>query len=405
MSSLGISQWLNSAAGLELHLLQNGSISGRLCTISIQKNSLSIDAKSEFTGSLEEILKKVPKDKQVSISLSGKGILTKKSEKEEDITEDKLLRLYPNIDPTQFYIQNFISGEFSFVSIVRKEVLDEIIRACKKEGISPLLINLGAFASSHILKQLNSYGNELKFDGHVISLSETGEWQDYKYSASSRAEFPVKIGIEPIGEQYLLAYAAAFQLVLYYKLDAVEMPVDAIQHNLSDFEQKQKFNFRLGTILAVFFVLLLINFLLFSYCDSKNNVLLAEVSQSTASVETLQQTEKSIEENEKLLKGIGWYKGISHAWLADQLGQSLPPGIRLKEISINPLNPIESNRQRKEIHKIGTIELVGETSNLDAVNELIYRLKSKSWLKRVNLDNFSPSPENDQQNFAITLNF
>lgn len=405
MSILEKYQWLSSCAGIELNILPDSTISCRICEISLQKNALSIDNKSEVKGDLPGILKKLNFAKPVSLSITGKGVLSKKTSKVEELSDDKLLRVFPNIRPEQFYIQNFISGEFSYISIVRKEVLDEILRALGKAEVNVLLVNLGPFASSHILKQLNFYGKEIRFDGHIISLSAKDDWDDYQYTAFAGSEFPLKIDIEAIAEQFLLAYAAAFQLALYHQLNPVELPVDTIKNSLYNFEQKQKFNFRLVVTLAVFFILLLSNFLLFSYYSSKNNVLQTQVSESAASVETLVNTEDDIAKKEKVLRELGWYKGISHAWLADQLAQSLPTGISLKEISINPLNILESNRQRKEIYKIGTIEISGEAIDMEPVNEWIYALKNKSWPYRVNLDSFSPSTENDKQYFAVTINY
>jgi Tfp pilus assembly protein PilN len=398
-------QWLQACVGIELHILSDGETSCRMCDISLDNNSLSINSKFEVTGDLLDILKKIPVEKPISVTLTGKGVLTKKTSKEEELSDDKLLRLFPNINPGQFHIQNFISGDFSFISIIRKEVLDGILKTFEKRDLKILLVNLGPFASSNILKQINSYGTEIRFDGHLIILSEAGAWNDYKHSALTKSPFPLKIGIEPIPEQYLLAYAAAFQLALYHKLNAVVLPVDAVVKSLDDFEQKQKFNFRFAAVLGVFFVLLMVNFLIFSYYSSKNNVLLAEVSQSTASVETIQQTENDIKKSEALLKELGWYKGISHAWLADQLGQSLPADIKLREVAINPLNTIETDRQRLEIYKFGTIEIKGEAKNLEPVNEWIYLLKNKTWLQKINLDSFSPSTENETQIFSITINF
>lgn len=397
--------WLKSCTGIEVNILADNTISGRLCEISLQKDALSIDKKVQVEGEIANLTGKIPPEKPVSLSITGKGILTKKISREEELSDEKLSRLFPNIKPEQFYIQNFISGEFSYVSIIRKEVLDEMLQRLRKADISILLVNLGPFGASHILRQLNSYGKEVHFDGHVISLSGKDDWDNYKYSPSARSDFPLKIDIEPIAEQFVLAYAAAFQLGLYHQLNALRLPVDAINNNLTDFEEKQKFNFRLVATLAVFFILLFSNFLLFSYYSSENNVLQTQESKSAASVETLVNTEDDIAKKEKLLKDLGWYKGISHAWLADQLAQSLPTGISLKEISINPLNSVESNRQRKEIYKIGTIEITGETIDMDPVNEWIYALKNKNWPHRVNLDSFSPSAENDKQYFAVTINY
>jgi Tfp pilus assembly protein PilN len=213
----------------------------------------------------------------------------------------------------------------------------------------------------------------------------------------------MKIGIEPIGEQFILAYAAAFQLALFHQLTPLSISIERVDHNLEEFGEKQKFSFRLATIAIAFFVLLLINFLLFSYYGDKNSSLSAQVSQSSASMETSQQTESEILKKEQLLKEIGWNKGKSYAWLADQLGQTVPASIELTEMSINPLDATVSNRLRKQVYQSGVIKVAGVTPELTSINDWVYVLKGKPWVKQVRLDNFSPSQEENRQQFSFTI--
>jgi len=215
----------------------------------------------------------------------------------------------------------------------------------------------------------------------------------------------LKVGIEALPGQFLIAYASAFQLALYPRLPAVSLPAPGIEHNLEEFEQKQRFNFRAVVVLSGFFVLLLLNFLLFSYFNSANETLLSQVSQTSASLENLQHTEKEIASNEKLLQELGWNKGIRLSYLADQLGQTLPSSLRLKELGINRLNVTDTGRQRKEIYDTGKIKIRGEASDPAALNNWIYILKEKDWAKQVNLDSFSPSGDDNTQEFTITINY
>ncbi|HEY0056806.1 MAG TPA: hypothetical protein VGB63_15755 [Pedobacter sp.] len=397
--------WLNSCTGIELQVLADNNISCRACTISLQKDTLTIEKQFEESGDLEIIFKKVSTTNPISISFTGKGLLTKKTNRDENLSHEKLSQLFPNIKPDQFYIQNFIGGDCSFITIVRKEIIDKFLFQIQKFCPNILSVSFGPFLSSHILKQLNSYGQFTRFDGHNISLNEAGDWEDYRHLAGERSEFPMKVGITPIKESCLLAYSAAFQLALYPKLNAVTAAVELATNNLENFRQKQTFNFRLAIMMGTFFTLLLINFLLFTYYNSKNSELIHIIDENSASIESYQHTEKDIIDSELYLKELGWYKGIGHAWLADQLGQSIPLGLSIKEILINPLDVSASNKSRQELFKIGTIEILGETNELTLVNEWIYILKSKSWLRNVNLNSYSPSTENEKQAFAITINY
>ncbi len=400
-------QWLNSCTGVELHILPDGAYDWRVCSVSLAGNSLNIDSKTEVPGDTAAVLKKFPKDKPLALTITGKGVLIRKAPAMEEIGENQLNQVFPNLEADQFYIQNFISGGQSFVSIIRREIIDGLMDVLSAEGLNILLLTIGPFTASHILKQLNTYGQEICFDGHEVQYNKEWEWTEYRYAAGKKSEFPLKIDLESIPEQYLLAYAAAFQLALYPRLAAVSLPVGQAENNLYEFQQKQQFQFRAGCILAVFFVVLLLNFLLFSYYNSANEALLSQVSQSSAGIESLRNTEKEIASNEKLLKELGWSRGVRYAWIADQLGQTVPAGLSLREIAINPLNTVETGRQRREVYDTGKIKIRGEASDPGAVNNWLYLLKGKSWVKGVNLDSFSPSSSSgdNKQEFSITISY
>lgn len=405
MNILRSYQWLSSCTGIELHILPDNTLQCFMCSVSMAKDSLSIDTKSEVSGDLETILKKIPKDKPLALSVTGKGTLIKKAARMEAIGEQQLNEVFPNLKAEQFYVQNFVSGEHSFVSIIRKGMIDEFLDALNAAGHQVLIISIGPFVSSHIIRQLNTYGQQVSFNGHVVDYNQDWAWTDYQYVTGAESEFPLKLDIEPIEGRFLIAYATAFQLALYRRLDPVNLDVSPVENQLRDYQQKARFMFRGGIILIAFFVLLLINFIMFSFYTEKNKELLSRANQNTAGIENLQHMERQISTNENLLKELGWSRGISYAWMADQLGQSLPAALSLNEISINPLNTVETNRQRKEIYDTGKITIRGETTDLQAVNDWIYILKEKSWVKQVSLGNYSPVQDTDKQQFIITLTY
>jgi len=397
-------QWLNSCTGIEIHILPDGSLSGRYCMVTTGKDSLDIIEKGLLDENLLSVSSKLP-GRRVALTLTGKGVLVKK------ITEDnaggslQLNNLFPNLKAEDFYVQHFVSGSNIFISIIRRELVDDILLKLQKHGVEILLVSVGPFSASHILRQLNFYGGEAVFDGHQISSNKEHEWEEYKYVKGAQTGFPLKIGIEVVSEQLVLAYAAAFQLALYPRLDAVSLPVDRIEEQLVDFEQKQKFNFRGAVILSAFFLLLLVNFIAFTHFNSLNESLLSQVNHSASSVESMQKTENEIKVKENLIKELGWAKGINYAWICDQLGQSVPAGLKLKQLAVNPVNGTETNRQRREVFDTGKLMISGDAGEISEVNDWILRLKSVSWIKQVNLESFSPSADDEKQSFIISIKY
>ena len=68
-----------------------------------------------------------------------------------------------------FYLQNFVSGDSSFVSLIRQKDANQWIDKLNALGFTTLMLSLGPFPVQQILQQLNLYGEEVVFDGHQIS--------------------------------------------------------------------------------------------------------------------------------------------------------------------------------------------------------------------------------------------
>ena len=155
---------ISKAFGVSINLLQNGEILISACGITINKDKLDIDSKILDLISIEGLEKRIPQKSYVAINLSGKGVLQKQIERTDQISQQNFNQILPNATFSDFYIQNFISGDKSFISIIRKAEADKWIEVLRKLNLIPLSVSLGCFAVSNIQIQLNSYDNEIVFD-------------------------------------------------------------------------------------------------------------------------------------------------------------------------------------------------------------------------------------------------
>lgn len=220
--------WINKCTGIELQLLPDNQINCNFCDVSLIKDKLTIGAKKQLAGELQAIVKETTQ-KIAVIAITGKGILTKKTSRLEIINNATMNALFPNLQIDQFYIQNLIADDFSFISLVRKESVDVIVQTFSESGIQVFSVSLGPFAVMSILNQLNVYDQKIQFDGHLLEYSKDLSLQNYQYTTGLNADFPIKIDIEPIPENYLIAYANAFQLLLYNQLQVVEVNVPIVK--------------------------------------------------------------------------------------------------------------------------------------------------------------------------------
>ncbi|NQX41320.1 Fimbrial assembly protein (PilN) [Pedobacter steynii] len=394
--------FLSNAA--EIHFKSDGTCSMRLVELSLSKKLIQIESKKEYSGSLEEVLKN-DFSGPLALTITGKGLLVKKTARLEQVTEQGLQHLFPQMKLSEFYVQHFPTGTCSFIAVIRKEIVNAMISAFKLKSVDIVLLSLGPFVVDQVVPQINSYGAQLKFDGHHITFDGDKNWQEYSFSAGEHAAFPLKIDIESIPEKYLLAYASAFQFTLHEQLNLIEVLSAEIKQNLVDYAAKLKFKKHGMLILLFFFVLLMLNFLVFNYYNSDNQELMSKAGQKSYVFENRQKMEEDVKVKEGMVQKLGWNKGYSYAYLCDQLGQTLPKEIKLEEMQINSLYGTGSGLLKAPQLDNGSMRIKGQTSSVYAVNDWIYTLKEKQWVKEVKLEKYMADDQKGAQVFTLFLSY
>lgn len=401
---MSLQSTLTKCTGAEVQLLQDGSCTVRFVELLRDKKLIEIVKQQEFSGNLAELIKGRVSG-PLAISITGKGVLIKKTKRLAQISEQSLQHLFPQMKLSEFYLQHFVGAEFSFITLIRKEIADHILNAFKDLEVSILMLSLGPFVVDQVIPQLNSYGNTLSFDGHQVLFSEDKLWTEYSYHPEANAPFPIKVDIEVIPEQFLLAYATAFQLMLNAQLDPIAVEDTVIQERLQESTAQLKFQKRGTLVLMSFFVLLLVNFLLLSFYNSENEALSSRAGQKSDVVENRQKLEEELKVKERLVQKLGWNKGYRYAYLSDQIGKTLPPGVRLDELQINPLSEIRTGLAGDVPQEFASMRIKGQTKNVNAINDWIYILKEKKWVKALQLEKYAVDDQKQTQVFTIHLTY
>ena len=396
---------ISEAAGVNITINENGETDISACTVGIKKNQLSFDKKIVDLTRLEDLAKQIPGKIPLALNISGRGVLQKQIDRIEEINHQNFDRVLPNANIDDFYVQQLNSGSSSFVSVIRKTEADRWIKSLEDLALCPLQLSLGPFAVQHIVPQLNVYGEELIFDGHAITRNEQQEWTGYKYAASAKSPFMLKVESEGINEKLLIPYAAAFQLLLSDKITQVNAPASHLGDALRQTIEERKFKTYGFLILAVFFVLLLVNFLLFSWLNTSNGRLGAEMSRTAQSTSDVQQLSDGIKQKEELLKTMGWEDNIDKSGLIDQLASLLPAEITWREATVDPLDLTASRNQKTMAFYTRKIRITGNSEKIIPVNEWIARIKTIKWVKNVQLDSYTFNNELSTGQFTILIDY
>jgi len=396
---------INQAAGISIHVHADGSLSVSLCAVTVANKQLEITKKVPEETSLDELKKHLPSKSFVALNLSGRGILNKKIEKTNEVNAGNFNLLLPNANPDDFYVQNFISGDKSFVSVIRRADAEKWISAITELGFVPLTLSLGPFPVQHIVSQLNIYEGEMVFNGNIILRDEQANWTDIRYDEAAKSPFALKVDIEGINEKLIIPYAAAFQLVLASKLDSIIAEVPALQTAFSQKLADNKLKAQGLIVLTVLFLLLLFNFALFSWLGSSNSALATQASLTAQSTTDIQSLTQQIKQKDSLVQVLGWEGGINKAALIDQAAALLPPELTWKEVAMNPIDLVTTRIQKSLAFYNRQIRISGNSEKIIPVNEWIARVKTKAWIKNIQLDSYTYNSELNTGQFTITITY
>ncbi|TKC04532.1 hypothetical protein FA048_19525 [Pedobacter polaris] len=392
---------LNTVLGIELVMMAENHFSCRLCLLIKKNNSLSIEHVKLVEGNLSNIIAAIPKNHPVALSLSGKGILHKNIQAANGVDGNQIFQnAFPSIEQQEFYVQQFNQVQCFAVSIMRKQTVDELLDKLKRAGLKIYMLSFGGLVINHIWAQLNIYDTAIQVDHHSFALNSDKEFLSYSYGAAIKNEFPIKIAQETIPEEHIVAYASAFQLMLYDKLEIVLANVTKINDDFSSFMANEKLKKRGLVFLFSVFGLLLLSFLLFSYYNQENARLAQQVGAQTANADQVELMKMNIATNEALLKQLNWNTGYNYGFVLNEIGLSTPKQLQLQDLVMN-----EYKTEQEKLDRIPSIKITGTTDKLTAVNNWIFVLKEKPWVKSVKLLKYQEDPETTAYQFNLLITY
>lgn len=396
---------ISEISGVNITVAANGDLSIHVCVVKAKANELEIIKKVVGLTSLEQLKEALPAKVPVALNLVGKGILIKRIGGSEEISQNNFDKVLPNANAEDFYMQQFVAGGQSYISLIRTGEAEKWMEGLALLDLKVLSISLGPFVLQHILPQLNFYGENIVFDGHIIQRDDQAKWINYQYSAHTAATFPIKLETEKLDERLVLPYAVAFQLILAQELPLITAQISALNAKLKSALAEQKITLISMIALGALFIFLLINFLLFTHFSTANDRLALTVGQSQRNVIDIDRLNRDIKQKEALLDTLGWDGGINKSVYIDRIAQLLPPEITWQEVAVNP---VDQSREKEErtIHFLNRkIQVIGYSQKVILVNEWIGRIKILKWVKNVQLLNYSYDNEQNNGKFTIIIDY
>ncbi len=381
--------------------LKTGSegISGNYVLLRKKGSSIELEKSSE-NGSLDELLQQIPPSAPISVSLEGKGIIYKKIEDTEETTKNPLQFLLPDANEVDFYLFKYPSADgYFYAAAIRKSIIEDITEKFKSHGLFLIKLFLGPFAIYNILPSIRKENNLLKLSGYSIEISDY-TIINIKHGEEFHDE-TIAVGKEAVPSCLLISFASAIDYFLDQKDELNTIP--ETEHFSREFNHKRLFNVIGFGFLGLVFIVLLINFLLFSNYRNTYNELNSELSSQKNLIERLDTLQNELKQRKEFIIEKGYLRSSRMSFYADRIAYSLPENIVLTKLTLHPL--LGKIKMNKEINfNQNTITITGKASNSSLLNQWIKQLQNKyDWIKKIIIVNYTQEEYDSPGNFSIII--
>ena len=347
---------------------------------------------------IEDLVPHVDKRQPLMLTVNTSKVLKKQIGVDQKGTPEQWISLaFPNLALENFYFEILDNQKFRVVSISKKEYIADYLETLETQGIFPCSISLGISSMGSCL----SYFGDLVVPGSNFELSKN---DDSEYVMSSK-NTPNKGTLELNGLTLTNTGLLPFASILGH-LGNNQKTSNTIETNgqiSNEFQNRRLFDIGIKWGLAIILVILLSNFLLFSYYHNKTLDMgtLASIEQQNKSLETLR--DKVLEKEERLRSLLASGSSTSTFYL-DRIAHELPNSIQLEKMVYQPLAKPVRDQNPIEILE-HSIMVTGMASDKTEFSQWTEKIEAKRWVENVEIVGYEyVSSSLDRFTLKITSN-
>ncbi len=391
----------SSVCGVECVFEETGLIFN-YSVLQTKKNKVEFVVKGQ-TKDISEICKIAKKSNApIVLSITGKGVISKKvifSENDSLQLNDLVKQHLQTVNANEFYVQFYKNETQSgYLSICRKEQVDDLIKQlalqkaeCVNVFIGPMVCNsLSGLTVSHNRLYTSLYQLDL-VNGYVESVVA---------NIVANTQEPLTVGDLKIEVQQTISFASSFN---YLTRQQNFISDDVNINNLSSkHSEKLKIRVLLFTFITILFVISGVNSVLFFQKFEEDSVLQVELNLYESKNAQITQLLENYQKKKNLIEQTGIFDNKKLSIFADKIAASLPNDIVLREMYFNPEIGETEEDSLMDFHERQLI-IKGNCNKSLILNEWVNVLKSQSFVKSVNLENFIFNSEGHLPNFVLKL--
>ncbi|WP_044397263.1 hypothetical protein [Lacinutrix sp. Hel_I_90] len=370
-----------------LHFKNEGVVYNVL-KVSQEKNKLLIIEQSSY-DTFDALEKAVDNKSPVILNFSGKGVLNKKTANVPDYKSKALL----NVDKNDFYFYEHLQKKHVFISVIRKEKVQEYISLFNASNYLIIDYSIGPFITS-----LLAYVTEKEsFIANTTELFVSeNKLSDFKITQEKSV---LTIDDQELSEKETVLLGSAINY--FQPSEEFVYDKDFLIKNKEEASFKKYYQLLGMFILGGFFVLLLLSYLLLGHYNDK-------VVNTNSSIQSVQETFDIIKElqsdrdnKREILNESGVFTNRFLSFYANELTTNLPSTITLSEFHVFPYS-----KKVKPLEKIkfneNSITLKGESASNINFNNWYKGLKKVEWISKLDIIVYKSNKSNNYD-FEIKL--
>lgn len=342
--------------------------------LQLQKKGDSLSILNETKEISFEALQELSKNTPLLLAFSGKGIISKKVGNKGNYLKEIIF----NASAEDFYTYQVLSATHNFVSVARKEVIDEVLEKFRTLDFQIVDFSIGPFVASRLAfleKQA------LPVQDYILQLNENTVVAFQK----SNENQTITIDDETIETNSLTLLATAIQ----YSYPSEEILYDdgSILEDRETFKYKKRFNRLAITTLLFFLITLLGSYIALLYYNDQYvnyNSQLKNLNDTYSKVKELKDEQL---QKQAILNESGTLTNAFLSQYTFEIGKTVPKTINLTSLEVNPLqNRLKQNE--KLLFNTNQIVLSGETKESAMLNYWVKDLKKLQWVSKIEIVSF-----------------
>ncbi|WP_299883435.1 hypothetical protein [uncultured Lacinutrix sp.] len=295
-----------------------------------------------------------------------------------------------------FYFYEYTQHKDIFVSVVRKDYINQLITDLEHFNLTVIHLSFGPFVLANVFPILTEEKSLASFK-HVLNISNKSILDFSK----TENEVSYKINEDAFNQKELPLIASFFDFK--FPIESINFENDFLSKNKEDYKYKVWLkNFGTAAIVLLLLSIVVSHNLLDTYLTKLGEKQSLYVF-SNQKIEQLNNQKEELKLKESILQSSSLFnKSYVTKYYAD-IGNSTPLEVTLKTIDFLPIDKkIRTNE--KVIYSNKTIVINGETNNDNAFNNWIEKLRKIKWVKKIEIIDYKQEKKNNNT-FILNIKF